>query len=229
MNSMQEIKLDSQAMTEPENTEEVKKDEKEGLAGKRLLILGSGPKKEAFLELLAYMSSKEEKAFEVHTIWEEPREQDLVFLFASSDEEKMGEYLQLLDELLSKRPASVLLISDVKVYGRVFGARRALQEEDMGYVSPLTEADGEAFLLRLCENLAYRLYTEEGLPVKIARCSGGLQGEELSGQILKACRVLLYGENGEVYNLDEGETDGENSPLGALPLKMDIKKVRSLY
>jgi hypothetical protein len=185
--------------------------------------------------------------------------EDLVFLFAQTDRqprqqsnwkngqsadrqaEQMEAFDQLLEQLLvlsRKRPASTVLLSDSRVYGKVFGAPGARSEHELGYVCHTSAEDTAAANLRTAENLAYRL-AGEGMKICIARMndatldarkSGGDAGQSVneqmsavisSGEGLKngrseayasavhaALQVLLHGAPGAVYNLPGPDTTG---------------------
>jgi hypothetical protein len=158
--------------------------------------------------------------------------EDLVFLFAQADQmESFDHLLEQLFLLARKRPASTVLLSDSRVYGKIFGAPGARSEHELGYVCHTSAEDTAAANLRTAENLAYRL-AGEGMQICIARMEnvaldaqksdddagrsgkdqisdGGSGGKNMkncgseayASAVHAALRVLLYGTPGEVYNL----------------------------
>jgi hypothetical protein len=174
--------------------------------------------------------------------------EDLVFLFAQTDRqpeqqtgqsaglqaEQMEAFDHLLEQLLvlsRKRPAATVLLSDSRVYGKVFGEPGARSEHELGYVCHTSAEDTAAANLRTAENLAYRL-AGEGMQICIARMnhetldaqksdddagksgkdqisdegSGGKNMENCGSEVYAsavsaALQVLLHGIPGGVYNL----------------------------
>jgi hypothetical protein len=184
--------------------------------------------------------------------------EDLVFLFAQTDRqpeqqtgqsaglqaEQMEAFDHLLEQLLvlsRKRPAATVLLSDSRVYGKVFGEPGARSEHELGYVCHTSAEDTAAANLRTAENLAYRL-AGEGMKICIARmnhatldvqesdgdagqsvneqmsaASNGGEGlknggsEAYASAVHAALQVLLYGAPGAVYNLPGSDTTGAQS------------------
>ena len=115
----------------------------------------------------------------------------------------------LLEDLRKSDPAAVLLLSDITVYGKVFGTVHALKEDELGYVCHTDPKDAAVQCTRTMEHLCSRLGREEGFPVKIARADWDTmteQSAELNGQLAyHMLKVLLRGMPGEVYNLPGAE------------------------
>lgn len=146
---------------------------------------------------------------------------DSVLLFGCYDPEEgaqawsgFEELSEALEQVRKNRPRRVLFVSDLLVYGKVFGAPRLLREDEVGYVCHTAEDGMTAQCLRTAENLCARLAREEGLSVKIVRAdwrrlireeAEGISGqsgrrslETILGVMLK---ILESGEPGSVCNL----------------------------
>lgn len=160
----------------------------------------------------------------------------------TSWEETFG-LLSQLEAVGRAKPGSILLVSGNEVYGKSFGMPHARAEEELGYVCHTNSLDVPAQCLRTEEHFACQLAREEAFPMKIARM-GALPTGEAAGVLLTAAmQALIYGEDGEIYNLPGGEEyslqgdpaavpdEGENgalSPLEPLPVVTDARKLESL-
>ncbi len=143
-----------------------------------------------------------------------PAPEDSVLLFGCYDVEGGNvdpRWPELLTEAIAQiqiaRPRRTLLISDLMVYGKMFGQQRLLGEEEIGYVCHTSADDAAAQWMRTAEHLCSRLAREEGLAVKIVRADWAhipvlLQAEDGSGTILNSILdILENGAAGEAYNL----------------------------
>ena len=141
------------------------------------------------------------------------------------------------------RTREVLFVSDMMVYGKVFGEQRLLCENEIGYVCH-TAADGTtAQWMRTAEHLCARLAREEGLSVKIVRADwehipAVLQEKGEPGAILSSLfDILKNGTAGEAYNLSglsrdtlerkSAECAGARSPLAPVAVLPDIGKAEN--
>lgn len=202
------------------------------LSGKKIILAGvSDRRKESFRQSLTYKSSQMGGAFEVSDDLAEAGEEDYVFLFSSMENiSEMDSLLEQLKILAQKKAASAVLVSDNRVYGKVFGADHKLPEHELGYACHTSAGDQAVTAMRMAEHLAYRM-AMEGAPVRIVRmdhvpdsdtmrpgCGGKAEdkpdcdamrpgaGDQRGSAVLPAVveaavKVLLLGVPGEVYNL----------------------------
>lgn len=147
------------------------------------------------------------------------------------------ELAELLERICAVKPRTVLLVSNTKVYGKVYGNRHALKEDETGYVCHTAPRDNAAQCMRMLEHLCSRLAREDGFPVKIVRADwehilgasrgpDGNSGEEredgggFSENLAEAMvRVMQSGVPGEAYNLsaaDECRETGSGQPEGEI-------------
>lgn len=204
----------------------------ERLAGRKIILAGiSGRQKESFWQSLTYKSSQMGGAFEVSDDLEKAGERDCVLLFGGTERiEASGALLEHLKILASKKIASAVLLSDARVYGKMFGTEHPVKEDETGYVSHTSGEEQAAFAMRLAENLAYRL-AQAGVPIRIARMEAeqdGIQEETLEAVL----GILVCGIPGEVYNLParqekEEEKEGR-SPLSPMRIVMDTSKFETV-
>ncbi len=127
---------------------------------------------------------------------------------------RAGENWQETLELLAKlgeaariHPQAVLLVSGNEAYGKIFGLPHALKENEFGYVSHTDSEDSTAQCLRTAEHFACSLAKEQDFPVRIARIGAVPDGDELITLLRNCVKVLLYGKNGEIYNLSAEEPE----------------------
>lgn len=178
----------------------------EKLAGKKLVLIGNeNCQKQEFMQNLACIREQRGLAFTVSDRFEDIGAGDCVFVFGGIEDEGgfriLEEVLMQLAALTRLHPASVVLVSDNRVYGKCFGASHALKEDELGYVCHTAGEDVPLQCMRYIEHFAVRLAREEGLPVKIARAGGGQAGEAFRQMLEAAICVMLSGTDGEVYNL----------------------------
>lgn len=142
------------------------------------------------------------------------------------DTEPWKEFLklsELLEQLRKRNPAAVLLLSDMSVYGKVFGTAHALKEDEMGYVCHTDPKDAHAQCMRNMEHLCSRLGREEGFPVKIAR---------VDGDVLRKLGNSLAGNSsdgksgaGDTESEIRGAGTGEQAEILCEQLAVDLLKV----
>ncbi len=142
----------------------------EKLSGKRIILAGiAGRQKEIFWQSLTYKSSQMGEAFEVSDDLAGAGENDYVFLFGGMEHSsELSGLLEELKILAQKKVASAVLVSDNRVYGKVFGAGHKLSEYELGYACHTSADDQVITAIRMAEHLAYRM-AEEGAPVRIVR------------------------------------------------------------
>lgn len=103
------------------------------------------------------------------------------------------------------RPRRLLFVSDMMVYGKLFGEQRLVREDEIGYLSHTTDREMAAQCLRTVENLCFRLAREEGLNAGIVRADWKTvfagTGECRMRETL--LNILENGAPGEVFNLSE--------------------------
>lgn len=225
----------------------------EELAGKKLVLIGPESRlKQEFMQNFIHLGEQRGIDFSVSGGMADADTGAYVFAFFSEEGEDAAESLDGLTEqleTLSKiRPASVVLVSDDRVYGKCFGGSHARKENELGYVCHTAKADIPLQCMRYAEHLACRLAREEGLPVKVVRAPVGRHGGALQAVLEAAVRVLLCGAPGEIYNLPVGEgtgaakgnsqtagpadgqgcRGGECSPLSPMDITADSGKYRTL-
>lgn len=191
----------------------------EGLSGKKIMIAGNEyGLRQRFWENLANIAGSMGNSFQVAAADEKA---DYAFLFAYP--ENMEQLMALLDQLKELAGADILaavLISDNRVYGKLFGNSHPLDTDEIGYICHTMPEDFLAANLRTAEHYACRLAREEGLNIRVARASGDC-GEDAAGEMAEAAvRVLLEGAAGDVYNLPmhRPETPKAHSPLEPIPI-----------
>ena len=140
---------------------------------------------------------------------------DCVLLTGGRTWQELDEVLRCLQKLEQTHPCAVLLISDVLVYGKLFGVPHLLREQEIGYVSHTGAKDMAAQCLRTAEHLCCRMAREGKLPVRIVRADWAqILSQEAEGRVdspavpeengriaEELVRVLLCGTDGEAYNL----------------------------
>lgn len=208
----------------------------ENLSGRKIILAGiSNRQKESFWQSLTYKSSQMGEAFEISDDLEHAGENDYVFLFSGMEHSsELNILLEQLKVLAQKKIASAVLMSDSRVYGKLFGTEHELAEHELGYVCHTSAKEQAAAGMRMAENLAYRL-AEEGFPIRIVRMDAAHSGESLTGDALtavleSAVKVLLWGTPGDVYNLPaqmKGEA-AEHSPLSPMRVVTDASKLETI-
>ncbi len=196
----------------------------EGFKGKRIILAGNEwDLREKFQENLAHMAASMADGFEVSEDLRRAGPEQYVILFAHPEDiRRLTELLGQLQEVGKAKPRGAVLLSDNRVYGRLFGKAHPLGTEELGYVCHMMPGDLPAANLRTAEHFACRLAREEGLNIRVARAeavrsqSGGIFGEMTEA----AMRVLLEGEAGAVYNLpmQAQEAAGSRSFLEPIPV-----------
>lgn len=225
----------------------------EALEGKKIVLIGpDSPLKQAFMQNLMCLSGQRGIDFSVSGQMEDDDRGAYVFLFSGTEDGITMEGMDGLTaqfEMLSKiLPASAVLVSDERVYGKCFGKPSARKENELGYVCHTAKADIPVQCMRYAEHLACRLAREEGLPIKVVRAKHGQHGEAVQAALEAAVRVLLCGEPGEIYNLpvpegagavkedvgeagqpdEKGRQGAGGSPLSPMEIAVDSGKYRAL-
>lgn len=153
---------------------------------------------------------------------------DCILLTGGRTWQELDEVLRCLQKLEQAPPRAVLLISDILVYGKLFGVPHLLREQEIGYVSHTGAKDMAAQCLRTAEHLCCRLAREGKLPVRIVRadwaqilpgeaddCMDSPAASEENRRIAEELlRVLLYGNDGEAYNLALPDQMNKNAANG---------------
>lgn len=197
----------------------------EQLAGKRIILAGiDSQQKQRFQQSLVDKCSQMGEAFAVSEGLETAGEDDHVFLFSSMERaEELDLLLGQLKLLSQKRVASAVLVSDNRVYGKLFGTAHRLTEQELGYACHTDANDRIVTNMRLAEHLAYRM-AGEGVPIRIVRMDA-----VQAGMLEAAVKVLLKGISGEVYNLPAmAEAGTERSPLSPIGVMTDTSKVETI-
>lgn len=213
----------------------------EQFAGRRIVLAKSDClEQKVFADNLAALRTQQQDGFELVCGLEQAEPGDLVILFARTSEgaEAWEQTLALLEQLQAvkeHRPEAVLLLSGNEVYGKSFGVSCPQKEDELGYICHTSQTDIPAQCMRTAEHFACRLAAEEQIPVRIARIGELPSGEELHLVLEAAARVLLYGENGSIYNLpstgaksEEVSADRAGSPLIPSVLVTDTEKSERL-
>lgn len=207
------------------------------LAGKRL-ILGScgGTLRDRFVQTLVHLIEQSGIDLELHNGVTKAQADDYVLLFGENTEPghsyeellMLGEELQILS---GKKTQSVLFLSDHAVYGVCFGEQKLRKEEEIGYVSHTSAEGGSIQRLRMAEHLVCRAAHEDGVHAKAVRACGPVYEEDAETLVLETLLVLLYGADGEIYNLPSGHPDKEecdHSPLSPIQVIPDTEKYMKL-
>lgn len=137
---------------------------------------------------------------DLHHTW---KKKPGAWLAAEADWSEMLQLLGQLRQLEKGKPQAVLLISGNSVYGTCFGVQHALREEELGSLCHTDCDDTAAQCMRTAEHFAYRLSAECRIPIRIARMGMLPDGKELDDLLFVCAKVLLYGANGEIYNLPQ--------------------------
>lgn len=211
------------------------------LAGKRIIMAGlDGEQKNMFAENLAHICSQNGVELTVSRQFEERKPEDLVLLFGqmSSIQETdvqggfrcLERLMEQLKELTKQPSSSAVLVSDCGVYGKQYGTAKKQKENELGYISHTKKEEQHLHYLRMAEHLACRLAKEENLPIKVVRQDKTVEAKDLERMLESALTVLLYGENGEIYNLltGEGEEQEMHSPLSPMRIVTDTEKISGL-
>lgn len=146
---------------------------------------------------------------------------DYIVLFAHPENmELLLELLEQLQQLVKTKPRAAVLVSDNRVYGKLFGDSHPLKTDEIGYACHTMQEDIPVTNLRTAEHFACRLVREEGLNIRVARAEASSDGEILSKLTEAVVRLLLEGEAGAVYNLPMQAPDAlqEHSPLEPIPI-----------
>ena len=217
------------------------------LDGKRIILGGlEGSLRQNFLQDLKYLAGYGSVQFQVMERLEDVQPGDYVLLFNQIDPagdtgnsgfSALDELMRELEYLKERAPKSVVLVTDQLIYGKCFGRTRLRREQDMGYICHTSAEETGLQYMRMAEHLVCRTAREETLAVKAVRACTGKSGESLVHMILAALRVLVWGTDGEVYNLpsseeseclaEEGsvlEWKEERSPLSPMQIKTDCSK-----
>ena len=179
------------------------------LRGGRVLVLGQESEaKDRFSGRLKEICEKKDKLLQISERPDDMCSDDYVIVSGVSDGWNgfflLTGYLRQIGEV---KPKAVLLLSDVSVYGKLYGEERPVKEDELGYVCHTDPDDQGAQRLRVAEHLCSRMAREDGIAVKIARLPGGWNDMEM------ILRVLLDGVSGEAYNIPGvcGEGSGAKS------------------
>lgn len=156
---------------------------------------------------------------------------------AGVQQTKRTQLISLMEQLVllaEKKPAGAVLLSDCLVYGKQFGTPHKYKEEELGYLSHTDQKESALQYMRMAEHLACRLAAEEQLHIRVARQDLRAETENL-GEVMEALLLLLlYGADGEIYNLPQsgqpwtyGEVE-EGSPLSPLEIRLDTEKADAM-
>lgn len=183
------------------------------LSGKRLVLGGSGKKRDNFVKHMTRLIEQNKADLRLYSGLEKAGAEDYAVLFYDKD------FYTELVTLARLRVQSALLVSDHAVYGTCFGETEARSEEELGHVSH-TSKDGIAVQhMRMAEHLVCRLAREEDVNIKVVRTDGELLSEnpEDTAILVSMLRILTDGAKGEIYNLpasaegDRKYTPGQNA------------------
>lgn len=152
---------------------------------------------------------------------------------AGTQQTKRAQLLSLMEQLAllaEKKPAGAVLLSDCLVYGKQFGTPHKYKEDELGFLSHTDQKESVLQYMRMAEHLACRMAAEEQLHIRVARQDLRTETENL-GQVMEVLlMLLLYGADGEIYNLPQsgqpwtyGEME-EGSPLSPLEIILDTEK-----
>lgn len=221
------------------------------LNGRKLVLTGLDlEQRQFYMQNLVHRCHQKGIDLKISEELEEVTDQDLVLMFAEIKKEEQkeqtgGEALQMLMKqmkiLTLKKPAAILLISDRRVYGTQFGQKKNLKENEVGYIAHTSKEGADVQYMRMAEHLACRLAREEELPIRVARQSLRKETENLEQMLDALISVLLYGADGEIYNLTESgkpwvfegeESDSkvqdEQSPLYWIENTLDTEKLDTI-
>lgn len=183
------------------------------LDGRRIVLTGlNHEQRQVYAQNLVHIASQKGIDLTVSEEFADVTEQDLVLVFAeikgnqekNSDEaetDALKKLMQDLQMLAEKKPAAALLISDYLVYGKQFGTKDSLRENELGYIAHTAKEGIRIQYMRMAEHLACRLAREERFHIRIARQSLRKETENLEQMMEAVIQVLLYGQDGEIYNL----------------------------
>lgn len=194
----------------------------EGLKGKKVILAGNECElRRRFQENLIHIAGIHGNSFQVVPGMDETDSGRYVFLFAHPEKmEQLQELLGQLQELARVKPEAAVLISDNRVYGKLFGRSHPLETWEIGYACHTRAEDIPVTNLRTAEHFACRLAREEGLDIRVARGDASPSGDILVEMTETAVRILLEGEAGAVYNLPMRKPDDQegHSPLAPIPI-----------
>lgn len=194
----------------------------EELKGKKIILTGNECRlRQIFQENLVHIAGGQGAGFEVSLEFSGTDTDCYVLLFAHPETmEQLQELLGLLKELAAARPRAAVLVSDNRVYGRIFGGSHPLGTGEIGYACHTMPEDIPVTNLRTAEHFACRMAREEGLNIRVARADDTQSGDMAAAMVEAAVRVLLEGEAGTVYNLPmQAPEDAElHSPLSPIPI-----------
>lgn len=221
-----------------------------GKRGNYILLGPDSPVKQTLQNALARAGIGEVRSYACAAREHAPAPEDSVLLFGcydakgnNADQEWPKALTGAIAQVQKARPRRALLISDLMVYGKVFGRQRLLGEEEIGYICHTSADDAAAQWMRTAEHLCSRLAREESLAVKIVRADwahilGLLQTEDGPGTILASILdILENGAAGEAYNLsgltreglarENAERARTRSPLAPVTVIPDIRKAEN--
>ena len=179
-----------------------------------------------------------------------------------TEKEELKTLLEALKMLAEKKPAAAVLISDCHVYGKLFGGsgkekepgtgctdsdaacaekrsdgaehKRSVKETELGHISHTGKKEISLQYMRMAEHLACRLAQEEQLHIRVARQNLRPETENLEQMLESLLQVLLYGADGEIYNLPASgkefvfEGGEEKSPLSPVEIVPHTEKIEGL-
>lgn len=216
----------------------------EALSGRRIVFAGlSNAQREIYEQNLIHLFRQKQVNVMTADHIEQVTEKDLVLIFGQIEDDtekkagvqhtKRRQLLSLTEQLAilaEKRPAGAVLISDCQVYGKQFGTPHQWKENELGFLSHTDQDETALQYMRMAEHLACRLAQEEQLHIRVVRQNLQLEKEDLGQVIEVLLMILLYGADGEIYNLPQsgqpwtyGEAE-ERSPLAPLELILDTEK-----
>lgn len=216
----------------------------EALSGRRIVFAGlSNAQREIYEQNLIHLFRQKQVNVVTADHIKQVTEKDLVLIFGQIEDDtekktsvqrtKRRQLLSLTEQLTilaEKRPAGAVLISDCQVYGKQFGTPHSWKENELGFLSHTDQNETALQYMRMTEHLACRLAQEEQLHIRVVRQNLQLEKEDLGQVIEVLLMLLLYGADGEIYNLPQsgqswtyGEAE-EHSPLAPLELILDTEK-----
>jgi len=211
-----------------------------GLAGRTIIVAGPDEDdRQEFAQNLAHLAGLQNTELHIGDRPETATGEDFVILFAGmpqadlTGEQQAGaesaaadgsgashpgkgnpavlsEVLDSLERLSNTGFAAAVVVTDYRVFGKIFGRERALREEELGYVCHTSAAEQPQFGMRLAEQLACRMAREDSVNIKVARIPCAAQSGDSRKRMIEAVLyVLLHGEAGEIYSLP----DMQGSPV----------------
>lgn len=185
---------------------------------KKIILAGNScGKRQQFLDELTGHTEE----YEVSEELQEADQTSCVLLFGDPDGKKeLDELLGALSYLAKVRPYRAALISDIRVYGALFGITHPPKEHELGYACHMREDERSITNLRTAEHFACRLAREEGLDIRVLRDAWNAREDEAPKRIAEAMKLLLDSERGQVYNLPGALREETEAPSPLSPVRL---------